>query len=223
MRKWAILILILGIVMAPGCKPAQEGDLVYVAPYEMGVAAGDYLPGTGIRYVGQTDRGARLTIDGQDAYKQKGDSLNWSGKPVANAKMDFSGRVVWYTETTCHILGSATLTISKPAPQAVPNIPEAPLRYRAIVTYTVDKGKRIPGSLVTYKGKADKGAELDGIEGYPYRKAGDSIVWQGKLKDGVYVVINVRVVFYTNSVLQVAGTTEVILVPPGAAGSGFRE
>ncbi len=223
MRKWAVLMLILSVVLTPGCKPAAADQLTYVAPYEMGVDVGEYLPGTGIRYVGLTDTGAHLTIDGQDAYKQKGDSLNWSGKPVENAKMDFSGRIVWYTETTCHILGSATLTIAKPAPQAVPNIPDAPLRYRAIVTYTVDKGKKIPGSLVVYRGKADKGAELDGVEGYPYRKAGDSIVWQGKLKDGVYVIVNVRVVFYTNSVLQVAGTTEVILVPPGAAGSGFQE
>lgn len=223
MRRWAILVLILGILLASGCKPAKEGELVYTAPYEMGVAAGDYLPGTGIRYVGRTDRGAHLTIDGQDAYKQKGDSLSWSGKPAENVRMDFSGRVIWYTDTTCHILGSATLTIPNPTPQAVPNIPRAPLRYRAIVTYGVDKGRKIPGSLVVYRGKTDKGAELNGVEGYPYRKAGDSIVWQGKLKDGVYVVVNVRVVFYTNTVLQVAGTTEVILVPPGAAGSGFQK
>jgi alpha-glucuronidase len=221
MRKWVVLILILGMVLTPGCKPAKEGELVYTAPYEMGVDAGEYLPGTGIRYVDLTDQGAHMTIDGQEAYKQKGDSVNWSGKPVDNAKLDFSGRVVWYTDTACQILGTATLTLEDVVPQVVPNIPEAPLRYRAVVTYRVDKGQTMPGTLIAYKGKTDDGAELDGVEGYPYRKAGDSIVWQGKLRDGVYVVVNVRTVFYTDSTLQVAGTAEVILVPPGASGSGF--
>jgi len=223
MRKWMVAILALSLLLAPGCKPAKEGELVYTAPYEMGVAVGEYLPGTGIRYMGLTDMGARLTIDGQEALKQKGDSLNWSGKPVDFAKLDFSGRVVWYTETTCHILGTATLTIANAVPQVVPNVPEAPLRYRAVVTYRVAKGEKMPGTLITYKGSTESGAEIGGVEGYPYRKAGDSIVWQGKLRDGVYVVVNVRTVFYTDSTLQVAGTAEVILVPPGASGSGFGE
>lgn len=223
MRKWTILILILGMLLTPGCKPAKEGEMVYTAPYELGVAAGDYLPGTGIRYVGLTDNGAHLTIDGQDATKQKGDSVGWSGKPVDNAKLDFSGRVLWYTETTCHIAGTATLTIADAAPVVVSSVPESPLRYRAVVTYRVDKGKKIPGTLIGFKGKTEKGAELDGVEGYPYRKVGDSIVWQGKLKEGVYIIVNVRTFVYTDSFLQVAGTAEVILVPPGAAGSGFQE
>ncbi len=222
MRKLTILVLALSMVLVPGCKVGKPGELVYTAPYEMGVSVGEYLPGTGIRYVGLTDQGAHLTIDGQDAYKQKGDSLEWSGKPVDNAELDFSGRVVWYTETTCHILGTATISIPDADPQVVPNIPEGPLRYRAVVTYRVDKGEKIPGTLVTYKGKTEDGAELEGVEGYPYRKAGDSIVWQGKLREGVYVVVNVRTVFYTDGTLQVAGTAEVILVPPGAAGSGFQ-
>lgn len=222
MKRLAGIVLALSMVLVPACKTGKPGELVYTAPYEMGVTAGEYLPGTGIRYVGLTDQGAHLTIDGEDAYKQKGDSLEWSGKPVNNAELDFSGRVVWYTETTCHILGSATITIADAAPQVVANIPEAPLRYRAVVAYRVDRGETIPGTMVTYKGKTDDGAELEGVEGYPYRKAGDSIVWQGKLRDGVYVMVNVRTVFYTDGTLQVAGTAEVILVPPGAAGSGFQ-
>ncbi len=222
MRKLAVLAMALSMMLVPACKVGKPGELVYTAPYEMGVGAGEYLPGTGIRYIGLTDQGSYLTIDGLDAYKQKGDSLDWSGKPVTNAKLDFTGRVVWYTETTCNVLGSATITIADAKPQVVANIPEGPLRYRAVVAYRVDKGEKIPGTLVTYKGKADDGAELEGIEGYQYRKAGDSIVWQGRLRDGVYVVVNVRTVFYTDGTLQVAGTAEVILVPPGASGSGFQ-
>jgi hypothetical protein len=221
MKKLAILILILGLVLTPGCKTPKEGELIYTAPYEMGVDVGEYLPGTGIRYVGITDTGAHLTIDGQDAYKQKGDSLNWSGKPADFAALAFSGRVVWYTDTACHMLGTATLTIEDAVPQIVPNIPEAPLRYTAVVSYNIKKGAKMPGTLISYKGSTDKGAELEGVEGYAYRKAGDSIVWQGKLRDGVYLVVNVRTVFYTDTALQVAGTAEVILVPPGASGSGF--
>ena len=122
MKKLAILILILGLVLTPGCKTPKEGELIYTAPYEMGVNVGEYLPGTGIRYVGMTDTGAHLTVDGQDAYKQKGDSLNWSGKPADFAALAFAGRVVWYTDTACHMLGTATLTIEDTVPQIVPTI-----------------------------------------------------------------------------------------------------
>jgi hypothetical protein len=212
-KKWLGLFLSLALLLPAACNAGKPGELSYTAPYELSVDVGTTMPGTSIRYMGSTDQGAHFQIAGQDAYKQKGDSLSWSGTPLTSVSLSFSGRLVWYTDATAYVVGTSTVKVTDANPQIVSSIPEAPLRYRAVVTYNVGKGKDIPGTLVTYSGKSDQGAELSGLEANPFRKTGDSIVWQGKLREGVYLVVNVRTLFYTDSMLQVAGTAEVVLIP----------
>ena len=214
MKRLDIALVMVALLLLPACQIGGTSEnLEYTAPMELGISVGESVPGTGISYAGATALGADLVIDGQHAYKQKADSVGWKGSPVSGMTASFSGRVLWYNPTTCHVIGTMKLAIPKPNPQVVPNIPESPLRFRAVVTYPVSKGARIPGTLATYVRKTDQGAELSGVEGLPYRKPGDSIVWQGKLRDGMYAVVNVRVVYLTDAVLQVAGSVEVILAP----------
>jgi hypothetical protein len=212
-KKWLGLFLGLALLLPAACSAGKPGELSYTAPYELSLDVGKTLPGTDIGYVGSADQGAHFRINGQDVYKQKGDSLTWTGTPVPSVSLSFSGRLAWYTDATAYIIGTSTIKISNATPQLVSSVPEGPLRYRAVVTYNVGKGKDIPGTLVTYNGKSDQGAELSGLEGSGYRKTGDSIVWQGKVRDGVYIAVNVRTLFYTDTMLQVAGTVEVVLVP----------
>jgi hypothetical protein len=222
MRRVSFAVWLLLAALLPACQfGGTSENLEYTAPIETGIDVGQSIPGTGITYAGQVALGADLVINGQHAFKQKGDSVEWSGAPVGGMTASFSGRVLLYNESTCHVIGTVKVSIPKPDPQAAPNVPESPVRFRAVVTYGIAKGGRIPGTLVTYVRKATEGAELSGIEGYAFRKPGDSIVWQGKLRDGVYVIVNVREVFATEMNLQVAGTVEVVLVPPGPAGSGL--
>ena len=81
------------------------------------------------------------------------------------------------------------------------------------MTYQVKKGDHIPGTHVKYVGKADEGIELSGIEGYPFRKLGDSIVWEGKLREKAYLQLNVRVLLITESFINVTGTATLLLTP----------
>ncbi len=91
---------------------------------------------------------------------------------------------------------------------------ETPMKYsNAPVTYHVRKGHNIPGTLVEYLGKAEEGVELDGVEGYPYRKLGDSIVWEGKLRERVFLQLNVRVILIAEDFIRVAGTANLFLTP----------
>jgi hypothetical protein len=218
MKKKMITLVVLGLLLSflPTCQrkpPGGPWELLYIAPFETGIKKGSDLPGTGIRYVGLSDKGAEILIDDQAAFKQKGDSLDWEGSPVENVHLDLTLRVLWVTEQTLHVGGTAQATMRDPRPEAA-SIPEVTVKYsNAPVTYRVEKGDSIPGTLVKYVGKAEEGIELSGIEGYPYRKLGDSIVWKGKLRERVFLQLNVRVVFIAEDFIRVAGTATLSLTP----------
>ena len=219
MPKKATILIVLGLLLSflPNCQRKPPGgplELLYTAPFETGIKKGSHLPGTGIRYVGLSDKGAEMLIDDQTAFKQKGDSLDWKGSPVEDVDLDLSLRVPWFNEETLYVGGAAKVTVRDPAPE-VTDIPTGvPITYsNAPVTYRVKKDDYMPGSLVKYVSKREEGIELSGVEGYPYRKIGDSIVWEGKLKEKVFLQLNVRVIFIAEDFINVAGTATLSLTP----------
>lgn len=219
MRRKTTILFALGLLVTllSTCQRKPPGgplELLYIAPFETGIESGSNLPGTGIRYVGLSDKGAEVLIDDQTAFKQKGDSLGWKGDPVENVDLDLSLRILWFTEDKLYVGGTAEITVRDPAPVASSVPTEVPMKYsNAPVTYHVRKGHYIPGTLVKYVGKTEEGIELEGVEGYPYRKFGDSILWEGKLREHVFLKLNVRVLLITEDSITVAGTTTVILTP----------
>jgi len=217
-RFWALLLAICILpCLLTGCvvRPNQElKELVYKAPVEIGLNPGDSLPGTNITFQGVEDSSAVVLIGGQRAIKQKGDSLNWHGKPVEGTEVELNLRIAWYTEEKLYLVGTARVKVDKPVPQVV-NIPEdISMVYHAPVAYGIARGALIPGTTISYVGeRKEEGAELGGIEGYPYRKSGDSIIWGGKLRDGVYLRMNVRVVHFNASSLRIAGLATISILP----------
>jgi hypothetical protein len=81
------------------------------------------------------------------------------------------------------------------------------------VDYQVKKGAAIPGTVLIYLGQTDQGAHLGNIEGYAYRQVGDSIVWKGQLRDGVWLELNLRTALIGEKSLNVAGTAELGITP----------
>jgi hypothetical protein len=219
MKRKATILVVLGLLLSflPTCYRRPEGgplELLYVAPFEAGIKKDSNLPGTGIGYVGLSDKGAKILIDDQTAFKQKGDSLDWKGTPAENVYLNLTLRVLWFTEQNLYVGGTAKLTVRDPAPETASIPTMVPMKYsNAPVTYKVDKGDYIPGTLVKYVGKVEEGIELSGVEGYPYRKFGDSIVWQGKLREKVFLRLNVRVIFIAEDFINVAGTATLLLTP----------
>jgi hypothetical protein len=219
MKRKTIALVALGLLLSflPACQRTPEDgplELLYTAPFETGIEKGTDLPGTGICYLGLSDKGAEILIDDQTAFKQKGDSLDWKGTPLENVDLDLTLRVLWVTEETIYVGGTAGATVRGPTPEAASIPTEPPVRYsNAPVTYQVKKGHYIPGTLLKYVGQHEEGIELSGVEGYPYRKLGDSIVWDGKLREGVFLQLNVRVLFIVADFINVTGTATLSLTP----------
>jgi hypothetical protein len=218
MRWWRFLLiaaLATGIVGAGSCgggQPPSEA-LVYEGPIELAVNAGSTIPGSDVKYVGETDKGAELLIGGQSAYKQKADSVSWSGSPLPDVKLDYTLRIAWFTKEQVYLVGTAKTTIANASPQAITSWPASPIEFRAAINYTVGRGHKIPGTPVEYLGKEEQGAKIGGIEGYPYRQTFDSILWEGQLKDGVFIKLEVRALNYTAENLTVAGFATIGIKP----------
>lgn len=203
---WAASLVV--VMLVAGClrKSGQRSDtLTYRLPTKLSVPVGGTLPGTDIRYERLTKDGARVTIKGQPALKRKGDSLDWSGKPVDGVTVDLKLRVAWHTEDELHLVGTAKIVIEDTDPRTAQVVSTSAMKYVGPVAYGVAKGTAIPGSSLTYQGATAEGARLGDMEEYPYRKAGDSILWEGALRDNVYIRLDLRAVQFDNKGLRVGG------------------
>lgn len=209
-RRFIFLVFIhlfISLVLV-GClreSPKQPNPLTYNLPTALTIAAGEKLPGTDITYNYQDEDGAHLTIDGQGALKRKGDSLSASFDPRPGASVDLELRVGWFTDEELHLVGTAKSAIKdvNPVPGTIST--SAPIQFSGPVAYGIAKGAIIPGSTIVFKEKTDEGIRLEGIEGHPYRKVGDSIFWEGTLEDDIYARLNLRVLQASESAIHVGG------------------
>lgn len=197
-----IILAVMGCAIGPG---QQQTKLTYNLPTTISLTMGSALPATNIRYERMADEGVYVTIQGQQALKRKGDSLDWSGTPTAGVSVKLSQRIVWYNEREMQLVGTARITIDGVQPRAMPVNTILPIHYSGAVAYNMAKGGRIPGSTLTFEGRAEEGARLGGIDGYPYRKVGDSVFWEGMLRDGVYLKLDLRVVQFDDRGMRLAG------------------
>lgn len=191
-----------------GClreSPKQPNPLTYNLPTKLTITAGETLPGTDITYNHQAEDGAQLTIGGQEALKRKGDSLTASFNPRSGSSVELELRIAWFTDEELHLVGTAKSSIEdvNPVPGTIST--SAPIQFSGPVAYGIAKGAVIPGSTIVFEEKTDEGVKLGGIEGYPYRKVGDSISWEGTLRDDIYARLNLRVLQASDSSLHVGG------------------
>jgi len=213
-RTAIVLALLLALILISfiGCEPKnKEGDdLVFKGPVEIGMKVGERLPGTDVEVISVSDDTANIRIDGEVAHKKAGDSLEWSGSLTEDVDVDLSLRILWISEGTVQTAGTAKLSVRGADPEGMPVQSESDIRYALPVTYSVRQGERIPGTLIEYVGKdPEKGAEFAGIEGYPFRKAADSLVWEGRLRDGVWLKLDLRVLLFSDTTLQAGGVATI--------------
>ena len=210
-RKTVLLTIIclLAALTLAGClgRSGPSADtLTYSLPTTLSIERGGTLSGTNIAYESLSEEGVWLLINGQRALKRKGDSVSWSGSFVPETQTELDLRVIWTSEDKVDLAGTAKVTVKGVVPQKGPISISSPITLSGPVAYGVAKDSYIPGTTLTYVGDSEQGAQLGGLgEEYPYRKIGDSILWEGTLRDGVYLRAELRTVQFDGNGLRLAG------------------
>lgn len=208
-KRTSILAVLLVIAVLAGCRGGASGTLIYNGPTEQTVALGEAIPGSNIRFVGYSDAGAEVLINDQPALKKVGDSLDWKGTPGTGVQVEMAQRILAANAQRLQTVGTVKVTVSDVQPELAP-FPDKPMfDYKVAVSYTVRRGEIVPGTLLSYKGKADDGAEFAGVSGYPYRKMGDSLAWAGRLRSNTYLDMTLRVVAYTDEFVTLGGLATI--------------
>lgn len=213
MRRLLVLTLLVLVLTACNTSEDWTQELTYAGPTEISLEPGEYLAGSDIQYIGKEDTSARLLIGGQQALKKVGDSVDWQGEMLSGVQVEQTLRVAFFSSETLHLAGTVQVAVATPQPRTEAANTSAPVHLKLPVAYHVEKGQAIPGSVITYEGQSEQGARLGHVEGYEYRKFGDSIVWQGKLREGVWVELDLRTGLILEGSLDVAGTADLWLAP----------
>ena len=217
MKSKTIALLLVCLALAASACGAQnwQESLAYTGPIEIGIDQGAFLAGTDIQYLGQGVGGAQMVIAGQQATKRIGDSLAWEGEMVPGVTVDLSLRIVFVTQDTLQTAGTVRVTVEGAQPVMEAADTSAPVHYVLPVVYSVQKGSAIPGTTVTYEGQEPEGARLGNVEGYAYRRVGDSILWEGRLLPGAWLDLVLRTALITEGQLDVVGTADLWIQPQG--------
>jgi hypothetical protein len=215
-KKQAMLLLLALILVVTACSAQNwQERMAYSGPVEIGIEQGSFLPGTDIQYLGETSNGAQVLIGSQRATKRIGDSIRWEGEMVPGVTVDLSLRIVFATQDKLQTAGTVRVTVTGAQPVVQTADTSAPVHYVLPVVYRVDRGAAIPGTTITYEGQEPEGARLGNIDGYPYRRIGDSILWEGRLLPGVWLDLVARAALIGEDQLDVVGTADLWIRPQG--------
>jgi hypothetical protein len=90
------------------------GDGTVRFPFTVGVAAGETLTGTTIRYLGSDESGGQLggLAEGEYPYRRVGDSIVWRGRVRSDIVAEFQLRMLFYTAEQAQVGGLVTLDLS---------------------------------------------------------------------------------------------------------------
>lgn len=210
----AVLLLVLVAASCSFIPGRGDGSVLeFDGATEQTVGMGESIPGSNIRFVGYSDLGAEVLIDDQRAVKKQGDSLDWKATLAPGVDVSMPLRIILADKSRLQTVGTVHVTISGANPQRAAVPPGAAYTYKVAMGHTVRKGDFIPGTTIRFRGKSDEGAQFDGVDGYPYRRIGDSVTWSGRLSNHSYMETTMRVAGYTEEFLTLAGLAEISVAP----------
>lgn len=204
-RAWRVGGMVWALVWLTACAqlsgalnratlppPTPMGDtLALTAPtFSIELLAGRNVPGTQLYYLRQRDNAYEVSIDGQTILKRPGDSFAWRGVVAPGVYGVYNLRLQPIYLSNLQALGSVELTILNPTPVEVFSLAgtTAPIYFPSIpIDYRVPAQRVIPGTNYVYMGLTGDFVQLARVgEGVlPLYAVGDTLVWQGRLRDNV--------------------------------------
>jgi hypothetical protein len=229
-----IFLVLMALVMAacvvpdnPGVRGPEAtitppGDTLsyFIPAYSLRLAPGETVPGTRLTYVGRQGDGYEVRINDLTAVKRAGDSFFWSGILAPGVFATYNLRLNTSIFGGLGVSGPVEFIVFYPDPVEVAPEPDRQARLHFVNTvldYRVPVGHTVPGTTLIYQGVEQQGsgsqiislARFGGLSSYPYLATGDSMVWNGRLRDGVFVRYNLHAISITDEEVRLAGLGEL--------------
>lgn len=191
-----------------------QGPVIFSGIDQIRLQPGDPLPGTDIALHSLSANAAEFSF-AQSGIRslRPGDAVRYAGpwSRVAETEYRYHGRVIRVSDTEVTLGAFYSLKIHAVDP--VPGNPQANDGTVYTVLIRTAAGDDIAGTSLAYAGRhADGGAHISGLGSGTYAQfaVGDSLDWSGQLRPDLGVRYNLRVVFYTNSYIQLGGTVTLV-------------
>lgn len=195
---------------------APPGGIIFSGPTERRINVGERIPGTEMVLTAITDNGAEFQIGGLRSVRKIGDSLDHDGAWPGLAGASYNLRLRIYIVADSYVRAAGIQRLVVPNIQPVmDNATPGGVTLKFPFTVGAQTGERFDGTTLSYGGSSDNGGQLGGLaEGeYPYRKIGDSVVWNGHLRGDLVAAYNLRLLYYDANQARVGGI--VTLAVPG--------
>ncbi|MEM7129955.1 MAG: hypothetical protein AAF702_26735 [Chloroflexota bacterium] len=192
----------------------EPGVISFQGPTEKRINIGETIPGTDIQLTSIDDQGANFQIAGYNSRRATGDSLDFDGGWSGLDGITYTVRLRIYRigSESVRAAGVHQMVIQNIQPVAGP-VPQHDQYLRVPFSIAANSGENLKGLTIGYVGSADRGGELSGLSGdeYPFRKIGDSISWEGTVRNDIPVRYSLRVLYYGANSIRVGGTVAVYL------------
>lgn len=191
-----------------------EGGIAFAGPVERRVAVGEQIPGTDMTLLAINEDGAEFRIEAWQTARQVGDSLDFDGAWPGLEDTAYALRLRIYHIAGDHIrvAGVHRLVIEHIKPTVGTAAGDA-VALKFAFADSVAAGEQIPGSTYGYQERGQRGAWISGLpnQDYPYRKLGDSVVWEGAVRADIPARYDLRVLYYNDNQIQIAGIITLLL------------
>ena len=195
----------------------EPGVLTLQGPTERRVGLGERIPGTDIELMAVNGSEAEFRIAGMRSVRVAGDSLDFDGDWPGISGVSYSARLRLYHVGSDNIRAAGVHQLVIRNIQPVENAtPLGAFTLKFPIVTSVNRGAQFKGLTLGYVGEDDRGAQMSGLPqgDYPYRKTGDSIVWNGQLRPDIPAQYSFRVLLYSADSLRVGGIVNISL--PGS-------
>lgn len=185
--------------------------------YEVVLAPNETVSGTQLRFLGKEGNVYTVSQDGVMGDIPSGNSFNWRGVIGPGAIGDYRLKLLQtFSDNELRANGTVAVTIFEPVEveRLLPQTDIKPLQFVNMpVNYLIPVGSQVPGTTLIYDGQQVGAHLFSGTSSLNRFFLEDEILWNGFLRDNIYIQNSLKLQAVSETGLQMTGTVTLYIFP----------
>lgn len=185
--------------------------------YEVVLAPNETVAGTQLRFLGKEGNVYTVSQDGVTGGIPSGNSFNWRGVIGPGATGDYRLKLLQtFSDNELRANGTVVVTIFEPTAveRPLPQTDVTPLQFVNMpVNYLIPVGSPVPGTTLVYDGEQVGAHLFSGTSSLNRFFLDDEILWNGFLRDNIYIQNSLKLQAVNETGLQMTGTVTLYIFP----------